>query len=218
MWEKIKDWIREHKGLSAVLAGLLVAGLYYIVRRSKGGQGSESYSPAMMAYSPGDGGSSGGGSSGGGGSDIAGLAGLIQQGQKDQLEQQRNFFDVMTGYLTNLAATMPQVPTPLQSPEQAPMAATIFQAPVTRIAGGSGGGMVYTETIEQIEEFASGGSRNMGGNYSLNFKDWEPEPGSNQKANTAVSAVTKKTGTIEQQLSGMSQNEKMAALKKAGLV
>lgn len=50
----------------------------------------------------------------------------------------------------------------------------VYYAPTREIAGGSGGGYIVTETREQMEEFARGGSRNVGGSYSMDFRDWTP--------------------------------------------
>ena len=49
-----------------------------------------------------------------------------------------------------------------------------FYAHVSDIAGGSGGGYIRG-TREQLEEFASGGSRNVSDHWSADFRGWEPD-------------------------------------------
>jgi len=109
-----------------------------------------------------------------------------------------------------------------------------YYAPITDLVGGSGGG-IATGTAQQLDEFAAGGSKNTGGNYSLDFTEWTPtttsskssssssssssniSSGSNSSTSSKVSKVTGKSGSVESQLSGMSQAEKYSTLKKAGL-
>lgn len=49
-----------------------------------------------------------------------------------------------------------------------------YRDSVENIAGGSGGGSIIGSR-DQLDEFRSGGSRNVGGNWSADFRDWEPD-------------------------------------------
>lgn len=91
-----------------------------------------------------------------------------------------------------------------------------YAMPVSELGGGKGGGYVVTQTAEQMLEFMSGGSRNVGGSYSLDYRDYQPAGAVDTRA--AVSKVTGKTGSVEQQLTGLSGAEKLAVLREAGLV
>jgi len=95
-----------------------------------------------------------------------------------------------------------------------------YSAKTSLIFGGDGGGNI-TGTDAQLTEFYNGGSRNTGGNYTIEAKDWTPAKsgkGSNSDTRAKVSKVTGKSGTVESQLSGMSQSQKLSSLKKAGLI
>lgn len=227
--EKFKEWIKEHKGLAAVLLGLLLAGIYILVRRKNTSSASE-YQAARMNYAPASGGSGGGsadapasnstGDTAAIMSTVAKLGETMQDVLGKQSEQNQKGLLALGELIKSIPtpAAMPNVPAPSYTPSQPAAAATVFQTPTATIFGGSGGGMVYAENTAQLQELFSGGSRNMGGSYAIDFKNWEPAQGSTARANQAVRQVTGKTGTIEQQLSGMSQADKLASLKKAGLV
>lgn len=93
-------------------------------------------------------------------------------------------------------------------------------APITAVVGGVGGGLAVAENPAQLMEVYKGGSKNMGGNYALDFRKWQPAdsgPGSTAHTNIQVSTITGKSGTVEQQLSGMSQEQKLNILNQAGL-
>lgn len=66
-------------------------------------------------------------------------------------------------------------PLPSDAPSWLSRANAVYYAPTRVIAGGTGGGYIITETREQMEEFARGGSRNVGGSYSMDFRGWLPD-------------------------------------------
>lgn len=131
------------------------------------------------------------------------LMAAISQSQKDLLGQ-------MQSALSEFQAVKAAM-----TKEQQPSG---YALPVAAISGGVGGGYAVTETKEQMLELISGGSRNVGGSYSLDYRGWEPAAKSSSSARSSVSKVTGKTGTIESQLSGMTQAQKLETLKKAGLI
>jgi len=97
----------------------------------------------------------------------------------------------------------------------------IWQAPVTEVFGGHGGGMVTAENSAQIDEFYTGGSKNVGGSYRIEAEGWSPSAsgvGSEGYSRSQVSVVTGKSGSVESQLAGLSASQKLAALKKSKLV
>jgi hypothetical protein len=229
--DKFKEWIKDHKALAAVLGGLVLALAYYLYKKMTGTGSSTATTPASMSYSPGNGGggSSGSADSTGGTDALAGLASLISAGQTASAQQQTDFMTGISSFISDLTSTLrtpttsqPNVPSP--TVEQAglqPLAgAKMWQAPVTKVFGGSGGGMVYAENPDQITEFAGGGSKNKGGDYSIDFHDWQPAAtgkGSSSYSQDQVSKVTGGNGTVESQLEGKTPSEKLSILKKAGL-
>ena len=123
----------------------------------------------------------------------------------------------LIGQLKTAPAAMPNVPAPVTSLTQPAAGATVMQlaggeaggiwhAPTAEVVGGSGGGMIYG-THDQIDEFAAGGSRNMGGNYSLDFTGWQPSQKTptvvpNSPVETAINKSVSDAGWVNRMIGG----------------
>lgn len=97
--EKFKIWVSEHKAAAGGLLGLVLVVIYYLYKKMSGSSDSsgEEYSAAGMVYNP----ANPGGSGGGGSDNSTAILEAVKQGQEDQAESNRGFFEGLTSTLSS---------------------------------------------------------------------------------------------------------------------
>lgn len=94
--EKFKAWINNHKAMAGVLLGLVLVAVYYLYKKMSGDSNSENeeYQAAGMVYNP----ASPGGT--GSGDNSQAVLEAVKEGQAEQNEANKGFFESLTSTLT----------------------------------------------------------------------------------------------------------------------
>lgn len=255
MFERIKEWVKEHPAWTGIILGLLAVFIYAIFSRRKKPQGEEGIG-AFVYQPPVD--TGGGGVPGGAGFSLPGIGEQIKAMQQAQQEQMRAIQQAQQEWMRaqnealmqNIAAmrqTQEAQIKALQEASQAMMQQAIAQAKAfmeqqlsaalqlpTTIKLMQGpypytasykGITVSAENPYQIKEVLSGGSRNVGGSYTIDFSKWSPVPGVSreelgQVTMQKVSAVAGRqiTSFDDPAFKSLPASEKLEILRKAGVI
>lgn len=222
MINKIKTWIKQHpKSSVAIIAGLIVL-IYYIYTKLSSSSTGSSTGVEYVPYDTSGGTSSGGSTS----ADQTALLDTIAQGFEGMNQNLSDAFAAMqennSSLASNLAAALAEINADTGSYSQPVVSVpeTVSQpALVQSTAPGSQKTNIF---IPQESDYSS--NSKMDGRpimltspsgYTISLSDLGDLTA--PLANKKMSDYTGKSGTIEQQLSGLTAEEKLAAIKATGL-
>lgn len=233
--EKVKSWLQKNPQLAAGIGGLLIVGVYYLFFSKKEAPAATEVqaNPTQGGFIVQQG-ESGQSSAGGSASDanagiLSGMTTLFKGFGDSIADLGESFNSALTAErkttetaikgvsdsvqrvsalvekLSTPSAMQPNYPQYSYPVQQPPAAATVWQAKVTDVVGGTGGGMVYASDPNQLQRMYEGKEPSSKSSWSADYKDWKP-------------AGAKNVGNIEQQTAGMSQSEKLSWAKSKGLI
>jgi hypothetical protein len=209
MIEKLKNFIKEKPALFGGIVGCILVGIYYLFFRGSSTSTASDYSysdPGIYStpasISSGD--TSGTSESGEMLSVVGDMMTGFFQSNKELMEGLTEGQESLTHSMTTLTNALqdsrqPNVeqPNTIGIPDAYRVvdnndynnstSSKMYSIPVSEITPVTGGGLAIG-TIDQLKEFASGGSKNKGGNYSLDFRDSTPVKSSSSSSKKSSSS------------------------------